>query len=107
MFSHFHLRPWATHTRAAIAQACAFAVVVLGVLSLRPDLHAHVHHDAHEASHGCAVVLYAGGIEPVSTEQPCLAPRERVNAVAALTAPSLQLEQPARLRPPGRAPPRA
>jgi hypothetical protein len=82
-------------------------VVLLGVLSLRPDLHAHVHHDAHEASHACAVVLYAGGIEPASTEQPCLAPSERVDTVAASAAPRLRLEPPERLRPPGRAPPRA
>ncbi|MBA4136107.1 MAG: hypothetical protein C0518_02180 [Opitutus sp.] len=46
-----------------LAAACALAVWLLGVLSVSPELHGHVHDGEPAEHHECAVTLFQHGAE--------------------------------------------
>ena len=89
-----------------IAALCALAVWLLGVLAMSPELHGHVHDDAAEPHHECAVTLFQHGAEsPLTFSGLSLAPAE--TAIATLAPIDLIARAAADVRlQPGRGPPR-
>lgn len=68
---------------------------MLGVLAASPELHGHLHDEAGEAGHTCAITLFSGGVDHASggTEiavNPALFPAG--DHVAAISAPRKDAE---------------
>lgn len=91
----------------AIAVVCLGLVVLLGAAGSHAGLHAAMHADAsaHHHQEGCAVDLFAAGVEqPLDAPQLARLP-DVVDAAYARTAEPAVPTKPAGLHPPGRGPP--
>ena len=83
----------------------AWSTFALSLLAFAPSWHEHLHHDAHEADHGCAITLFAGGVDAAATPPPAGAPTSFRIEPALRPQPAALPVNDSRLLPPSRAPP--
>ena len=55
---HHSLQP----RRHALVTVLALLVLALGLLSVAPEIHLEMHHDAHSMEHSCAIDWFASGV---------------------------------------------
>jgi hypothetical protein len=107
--------------RRLLAAGAAALVLALTIFAASPTAHAWLHaeapahaghkhcpdHDrpAEDTEHGCAVVLFAGGVSLPVAPAALVPPRVRVQGIAPATAAEFYLVSPRYLRQPERGPP--
>jgi hypothetical protein len=93
------------HPRTAVLGAIlAWCIIWIGALHYAPAAHSHIHGDAHEADHHCVIEVFSDGVLLDTFTIGVEAPATRLHSESAIASVIL-VETPARLRPPGRAPP--
>lgn len=100
-----HPLPHISALRRFLAGSSAALVLLLGVLAACPNLHNLLHHDSDQESHGCAVVLFAGGVTPAVATAVVTAPDLAWHGRPAIAVDELFLASPRWLRHPERGPP--